>query len=50
MILAAHKAKLAQYEAVPEAERDWILRGSIEYHRECIRHLERMERESEDGK
>ena len=37
--LARHAARLETLQALPKAERDWIVRGSIEYHSDCIRHL-----------
>lgn len=48
--LLAHRKKLAAYELTPEAERTWIVRGSCDYHRDCIRHLERFIREAETAK
>ena len=40
--LLAHRTKLHELKAVPVPERDWITRGSIDYHRDCIRILRRM--------
>jgi len=37
--LAKHAARLEKLQALPKAEGDWIVLGSVEYHSECIRHL-----------
>jgi hypothetical protein len=45
--LTAHRMKLAGYEAMPPHEKDWIVQGSIAYHRDAIRHLEHMRNRSQ---
>jgi len=42
--MAKHRTVLEVCEATPASERDWAVRGSIEYHQACIRHLDRMVR------
>jgi hypothetical protein len=38
--IKAHQVKLGKLLAIPEP--NWETRGSINYHRDCIRILERM--------
>lgn len=49
--LAKHSARLETLLALPKAERDWIVLGSVEYHSECIRHLKaEIAKEKRNGK
>jgi hypothetical protein len=47
--LAAHRELLAACEALPPHEKDWVVQGSIQYHRDAIRHLEHMRQRSRRG-
>jgi hypothetical protein len=37
--MKSHQAKLAGLIALPDDQRDWQVRGSIDYHSDCIRFL-----------
>ncbi len=49
LVIAAHQLKIARYELIPEADRNWEIRGSIQYHLHAIKACLRLRNKQEDA-